>query len=131
MSSIDTKTLEILNAYADGVNDFIAGVGLLKEGGSAHLLPPEFYLLGHTDIEPWRVQDSLALLKLLNFHLSWNWSQDFIREFLTEINLEDMIEEIFPFTAEFSDNMVTILNDEDIAGTSFWHNQTIMQRYYS
>ncbi len=122
MPSIDTKTLDILTAYAGGVNDFIAGVGLLKEGGSAHLLPPEFYLLGHTAIEPWRPQDSLCLFKLLNFHLSWNWSQDFIREFLTEINLEDMMEEIFPFTAEFSDNMVTILSEEDIVGTSFWHN---------
>ena len=42
-----------------------------------------------------------------------------------------MTEQVFPFTAEFSENMVTILSEEDIIGTSFWHNQTIMQRYYA
>ncbi len=41
-----------------------------------------------------------------------------------------MMEQIFPFTAEFSDNMVTILNDEDIMGTPHWSDKTLMERYH-
>lgn len=41
-----------------------------------------------------------------------------------------MIEEIFPFTAEFSHNLVTIIDSEDIKGTKFWSDENLFERYY-
>ena len=107
---------DILDAYCHGVNDFIKNVDILKDGATAKLLPPEFLVLGVNSIEPWTPVDSLSILKLLNFHLSWNWSQDLAREAIASYHkdLEEMVEELAPFTAEFSHNLVTILNDDDI-----------------
>ena len=49
-SALTQYEKDIYQAYADGVNDFLNGVGLLK--GSArrtgYLMPPEFILLGIT-----------------------------------------------------------------------------------
>jgi hypothetical protein len=41
-----------------------------------------------------------------------------------------MVEEIFPFTAEYAHNLVTIIDPEDIKGTKFWSDETLMERYY-
>jgi acyl-homoserine lactone acylase PvdQ len=65
---------DILQSYADGVNDFISNVKLTGEGATARLLPLEFYALGYVDIEPWTPVDSLSMLRLMNFHLTWNWN---------------------------------------------------------
>lgn len=48
----------------------------------------------------------------MNLHLTWNWAQDLLRDHLSSNNdeLKEMIEEIVPFTSEYSYNMVTILN---------------------
>jgi hypothetical protein len=43
-----------------------------------------------------------------------------MRDVLEKSGLEDLVEEIFPFTAEFSHNLVTILDKEDIKGTQHW-----------
>lgn len=43
--------------------------------------------------------------------------------------LEDMVEELFPFTAEHAYNLVTIIDEEDIKGTKFWSNETLMEKY--
>lgn len=55
----------------------------MSSDASAKLLPPEFYTEGIYKMEPWRPVDSLCLLKILNFHLSWNWGQDLTREALS------------------------------------------------
>jgi len=70
---LDEKTKKLLQAYADGVNDFIKGVGYFHDEISAFYLPPEFLAFG-IKAEPWHPIDSLALMKLINFHLSYNWS---------------------------------------------------------
>lgn len=41
-----------------------------------------------------------------------------------------MVEEIFPFTADYSFNMVTIIDEEDIKGTKFWSDETLSERYH-
>ena len=99
-------------------------------GQSAKLLPPEYILLGIKEVRPWTPLDSVSIVKLLNFHLSWNWNQDMMRQLLSKIGLEDMVEEIYPFTADYSHNLVTIINDEDIKGTKFWHDETLSERYF-
>jgi hypothetical protein len=44
--------------------------------------------------------------------------------------LADMVEEIFPFTAEYAHNLVTIMDAEDLKETALWSDETLMERYY-
>jgi hypothetical protein len=62
--------------------------------------------------------------------LSWNWGQDLLREVLEEAGLKDMVEEIFPFTAEYSHKLVTIIDPEDIKDTEHWSDETLVEHYY-
>lgn len=52
----------ILQAYADGVNAWV----------STHPLPPEYQALELTHFQPWTVVDSLAVVKLIAFGLSFD-----------------------------------------------------------
>lgn len=45
MAALAPREVNYLQKYADGVNDFVASVGLIGES-SANLLPPEFYIFG-------------------------------------------------------------------------------------
>ena len=65
---------QALLEYANGVNDFINNVNLMGHDSTATLLPPEFYAVGLTNVEPWTPVDTCSIIKLLNFYLSWNWS---------------------------------------------------------
>ena len=73
-ANMSQEEKDILQSYADGVNDFVSNIKLTGEGSTARLLPPEFYVLGIFEMEPWSPVDSLSLLKLMNFHLTWNWN---------------------------------------------------------
>jgi hypothetical protein len=53
-----------------------------------------------------------------------------MRDFLEKSGLGDLVEEIFPFTAEFSHNLVTIMDPEDIKGTHHWSEKTLIESYY-
>jgi acyl-homoserine lactone acylase PvdQ len=130
VKNLDEDTISILQAYADGINDYVAHIGFNKPESTGVFLPPEFILLGIKEVEPWAPVDSICILKLLNFHLSWNWGQDLLRDVLEKSGLEDMVEEIFPFTAEYSHNLVTIIDPEDIKGTKFWSDETLVQKYH-
>ena len=46
---LDDEAREVLQAYTDGINDFIQGISLFGTDSSAALLPPEFYIFGMTD----------------------------------------------------------------------------------
>ena len=121
----------MLKAYAAGFNDYVAHLGhKTGDESSGNLLPPEFLALGIKTVEPWKPEDSVCIFKLLNFHLSWNWGQDLLRDVLDKAGLEDMVEELFPFTAEYAHNMVTIIDPEDIKGTKMWSDETLMEKYY-
>ncbi len=54
----------ILEAYAEGVNSY------LEKNGNH--LPIEFALLGYRP-EPWRIEDTLALTRLMAWRLSFSW----------------------------------------------------------
>ncbi|HYL14468.1 MAG TPA: penicillin acylase family protein [Terriglobales bacterium] len=54
----------ILQAYADGVNAWV----------STHPLPPEYHALELTHFQPWTVVDTLAVVKLIAFGLSFDLS---------------------------------------------------------
>ena len=65
----------------------------------------------------WTPVDSIAYTKMMQFSLdSWFGVNDIIRESLRQMHpdLAEMVEEIAPFTNEFIDNMVTIVDDDDL-----------------
>lgn len=68
-------------------------------------------------MEKWTPVDTLAIMKMINFHLSYNWSQDLLRGIFENLEggeLKDLVEEIVPFHAEFSHNLKPILDDDDM-----------------
>jgi penicillin G amidase len=52
---------DALSAYADGVNDYVA----------RHSLPPEYAALEITTFRPWAPADSLSIIRLISFGLSF------------------------------------------------------------
>lgn len=74
--------------------------------------------------------DTLSIVKILNFHLSWSWNQDLYREMLVELSPElgEMVEEIFPFTSEYSHNLVTIMSEEDAKQHGFYSETSLLDR---
>lgn len=99
------------------MNDFLESVNLFGGDGekSANLLPPEIILFG-VQVDPWHPIDSLAILKSLNFHLTWSWQMDLHRTLVSVLHpdLEELIEELLPMSSEFAYDMVTVLADDDI-----------------
>ncbi len=89
-ASLDYLTPEVralLDAYAEGVNAFIAA-----PGGP---WPPEFQLLG-TEPEPWRPADSLVWGRLMAFQLSSNWPDEVRRLQLAERLTPAQIDSLWP-----------------------------------
>ncbi|HLQ05141.1 MAG TPA: penicillin acylase family protein, partial [Verrucomicrobiae bacterium] len=68
-------TLEVLQAYADGVNKFIE-----QHGDS---LPVEFLILGYKP-EPWSAVDSMSLAKLQLYDAAGNYTQELLRAGIAE-----------------------------------------------
>jgi penicillin amidase len=66
---LDAETLGHLEAYAAGVNAFIA---------SGAVLPPEFWILRVTP-EPWMPADSVAWMKMMAWDLGGNWRSELLR----------------------------------------------------
>ncbi|HET9284757.1 MAG TPA: penicillin acylase family protein [Candidatus Angelobacter sp.] len=56
------RALVFLNGYADGINAWVA----------SHPLPPEYHALELTKFTPWTAIDSLAVVKLIAFGLSFD-----------------------------------------------------------
>ena len=97
-------------------------------------MPPEFYALKHQHaVEPWTPVDSLALMRVMNFHLSMNWSQDLLREIYADLEggeLAEMAAELAPYTAEhmFTPDRST-LDDEDMKSAGLWSAETLLARH--
>jgi penicillin amidase len=68
--NLDVKTKTAFEAYASGVNAFLAT--------RDRPLPPEFILLGVTP-EPWRPVDSIAWGRMMAWSLSANWREELAR----------------------------------------------------
>lgn len=71
---LDPPTRALLDAYAAGVNAYLAG---------DPPLPIEFTVLGFTP-EPWRPTDSLVWAKMMAWDLGGNWSDELLRAALSE-----------------------------------------------
>lgn len=87
---VDSLSLEshaVLSAYTAGVNAFID-----QNRGK---LPIEFALLGYHP-EPWRIEDGIAIARLLAFHLSFTWHIELTLKMIAEkVGLERALE-LFP-----------------------------------
>ncbi len=68
VAMLDQEASQLIQAYANGVNAYIA------QGR----LPVEFILLRHRP-EPWVVADTLAWIKMMSWSLSVNWESEALR----------------------------------------------------
>lgn len=84
---LDPDTQEIFQAYADGVNAFLAT--------NTRPLPPEFLLLWHTP-EPWSAADSLGWIKMMAWDLSRSWRDELLRLRLAQKLTPQQIAEFLP-----------------------------------
>lgn len=84
---LQPETRAYLQAYADGVNAFLAS--------RAGALPPEF-LVFQLEPEPWVPADSLGWLKMMAWDLGGNWGTELARFGLIQRLSNKQIEEFFP-----------------------------------
>src|SRR5579883_52115 len=87
VGALSPEAQKTLQAYADGVNAFLAS--------HRGRLPPEFLLLGD-DPEPWRPADTLVLGKLLSLQLSNNYRLELERARLAAKLPPDQARLLFP-----------------------------------
>jgi penicillin amidase len=84
---LPAEVINVLQAYADGVNAFV----------EAHRdrLPLEFTLLGFQP-EPWTPIDTLAWGKVMSMNLGGNWENELLRQKLNTALGEDKVRELVP-----------------------------------
>ena len=82
--------------------------------------------------DPWTPQDSMAIMKMMELSLTWDWTQDWVREVLKleSPELEKIAEIIVPFTQEYMKEMVTAIDDDDLKKMGQWSEKTLNQRYH-
>jgi penicillin amidase len=85
--TLDPDTSADLDAYAAGVNDYLAH--------PAAPLPIEFQLL-HVSPEPWRPADSLVWARLMALQLSSNYREEALRAELVGKVAPDIFKALFP-----------------------------------
>jgi penicillin G amidase len=138
---------KILQAYADGINDFIEslsfggyfpGINEFVSGNfgfgesSGNLLPPEFYALGiQNSIRPWSPVDSLCISLIMQLSLLWDWSLDLHREILKleSDELSELADQITPFTMENLWTRTSIIDEADWKQQGKWSEKTLSEAY--
>ncbi len=88
LGHLDPGTVAWLQAYADGVNAFLQS----RTGP----LPPEFLILRHGELEPWRPADSLVWLRLMALDLATNYRDELARARLARRLSAEQIADIWP-----------------------------------
>lgn len=108
---LDERALEELQAYADGINDY---VDTLK------VLPAEF-LITQTGFEKWGVVDSLVFFKFMSWTLTHDWMTQIFRTRLASLFGKERACEILACSSEYLyDNQTTILSDEDLKASGLY-----------
>jgi penicillin G amidase len=79
----DAQTRRLLDAYAAGVNAFIA---------EPAVLPPEFWILWTTP-EPWTAADSVVWTKVMALDLGGNWRNEVLRMRLSRLLSTERIQQ--------------------------------------
>jgi penicillin amidase len=86
LARYDRETLRQLEAYAAGVNAFLA---------TKPVLPPEFWILNVTP-EPWTPADSVVWTKMMAWDLGGNWRNELLRLRLARALGRERVQEFFP-----------------------------------
>jgi len=86
LPTLDADTRAMLEAYANGVNAWIAARG--------RLAAPEFIAIGAP--EPWTAVDSLLWGKTMGLYLSGNWRSDLVRAALQDRLPASRLRELWP-----------------------------------
>ncbi|MBZ0200652.1 MAG: penicillin acylase family protein [Ignavibacteriaceae bacterium] len=96
---VSPHTLEILKAYSNGVNQYIADAG--------SKLPVEFDLLGYEPYK-WTPEHSLIIGRMLAYELNISWWTDFAFTRLVQKLGEEKAREIIP---QYDENMPVVISD--------------------
>jgi penicillin amidase len=86
LEHLDAATRRTLEAYAAGVNAFIA---------TNPVLPPEFWIL-RDGFEPWTPADSIAWTKMMAWDLGGNWRNELLRMRLARTLSNERIAQFLP-----------------------------------
>jgi penicillin amidase len=86
LRTLDAETRQLLDAYAAGVNAFLA---------TDPVLPPEFWLTGVRP-EPWTPADSVGWVKMMAWDLGGNWRSELLRMRLAKTLPMARIHEFLP-----------------------------------
>ena len=70
VAALAPEDRDALTAYTAGVNAFLEANQLRR--------PAEFTIVGHVP-QPWQIQDSVGILKVLGWALSMNWEAELVR----------------------------------------------------
>jgi penicillin amidase len=85
-TNLDAETQSLLEAYAAGVNGFLA---------SKPVLPIEFWMTG-VNPEPWTPADSLGWVKMMAWDLGGNWKSELLRLRLSKTMPNARLHELLP-----------------------------------
>lgn len=86
LRALDDETRRMLDAYAAGVNAFLA---------TKPVLPPEFWLVGARP-EPWSPADTVSWVKMMAWDLGGNWASELLRMRLAKTLPLARIHELLP-----------------------------------
>jgi len=105
MENTDPDTVELYQAFADGVNDYVE---------NARILPVEFWLTW-TKFEKFTVLDSLTNAKFIAFFLTFDFPFEFIHETLEGLLGPEKTADLLPYKGEdFFWKDITIMDDDDL-----------------
>ncbi|WP_334188787.1 penicillin acylase family protein [Noviherbaspirillum sp.] len=93
LANLDPDTRAALDAYAKGINAYLAD----RRGP----LPPEFLLTGAPAPEPWHPVDSIGWQTMMAWDLGANWSQELLRMRLAQrLSLKQINEFLPPYPGD-------------------------------
>lgn len=81
------ETHHAYQAYADGINAYIEK--------NRNALPIEFIMLNYIP-SPWKIEDSISIIKWLDWHMTIGWKEDMVLGTLVETFGWDRIKNLFP-----------------------------------
>lgn len=113
LRTLDLSILQKLKVYTYGVNEYVR----------LNSLPLEYVLLD-IGFEPWTVVDTLAITKMLMFHMTYDWSIDILREYLyNSVKNKEVVDHILPFQdKDLWIYNTTLLNNDEI--------EHLMEKYF-
>ncbi|MFD1017929.1 penicillin acylase family protein [Thalassobacillus hwangdonensis] len=104
LSIYSDEAVEVLEAYAEGVNTYI------EQTEAENRWPPEFLLMGIKP-EPWTPVDSLTIGKYMAFDLGGHWERQAFNYYLLNTFTEEKAYELFP---SYPDKAPSIINETEV-----------------